>query len=191
MAILTSFQDAFNNDNLLDRAGLFYLATEYPTNGSVTRPDGDGTNEDESIDEMAAYNFENAGWFTDAQVSLTLENEKVKESDACNNEEIDNSVDVIPTFTITLQEMGNIDLLAKMMGLQVQVTPVTPKVGLSMTKTVNDFNSFAKVVDFKENTAGSITSITGSVDGLLTVVTDYTLTFGADGSVGFDLLPAA
>ena len=183
MAIVTTFQDAFNNDNLLDRAGLFYIATEYLTNGSITFPDGDGTNEDESIDLMAAYNFENAGWFTDAQVSLTLENEKVKESDACDQEEIDNSVDLIPTFTITLQEMGNIDLLAKMMGLQVQVTPVTPKVGLSMVKIVDAFDSFAKVIDFKENTAGAITTITGSVDGLLVVVTDFVLTFGADGSV--------
>jgi hypothetical protein len=44
---------------------LLYIATEYPTNGSVTFPNWDGTNEDEIIDSMASYTFENVGYFTD------------------------------------------------------------------------------------------------------------------------------
>jgi hypothetical protein len=38
MAVVKTFEDAFNEANLLDESGLLYIATEYPTNGSVTFP---------------------------------------------------------------------------------------------------------------------------------------------------------
>lgn len=190
MAVVKTFEDAFNQANLLDEGWLLYIAKEYPTNGSITFPNGDGTNEDESIDAMNTYTFENVGWFTDANITHTLENEKTKESDACGNEEIDNSVDLIPTLTATIQEIGNIDLFAKMIGQSVQTIAAGAVVGRSVDLTFDAFSVCRTVTSAKEYDTGttSVTSVTGSIDGLLVVTTDYIVTTDADGNEVIELV---
>jgi len=190
MAVVKKITDPFNKANLLDVAGVLGISADYPTSGAVTFPNGDGTNEDEIISQMSAYNFDNVGYFTDASISHTLENEKIKESDSCGNTEIDNSVDLIPTLTATLQEIGNINLFAELIGQSVQTVPAAALVGLTLDKTFAGYTEFGKVTDAKEYDAGttSITSVTGSVDGLLTLTTDYTVETDVDGNVGIELV---
>lgn len=188
--IVRKFSNPFDNANLLDEGGLLYIANDYATNGSETYANGDGSNEDAIINSISAHNFDNVGYFIDAQISHTLENEKVKESDACGHEEIDNSVDLIPTLTATLQEIGDIDLFATMIGQSVQTIAGAPLVGEVITKTFSAYTVFGKVTDAKEWDAGTttITTVTGSVDGLLVVSTDYTVETDDDGNVGIELV---
>ena len=188
MTVVKKIDNMFNDNNLIDVAGLLYIAADYNENGSKTWPEGDGSNNQTSIDEMASYNFDEVGFFVDATKSQTQENERVIESDACNREEIAASVDVITTFTATLQEMGNIELMARILGCAIQETPAVAQTGLKLDKVFWGYTEFGKVIDFTENTAGSITSVTGSVDGALTLTTDYTLETDADGSIGIELV---
>jgi len=188
MAVVKKIDNMFNDANLIDVAGLLYIAADYDENGSKTWPEGDGSNNQTSIDEMASYNYDEAGFFIDATMSQTQENERVIESDACNREEIAASVDVITTFTVTLQEMGNIELMARILGCSIQEVAAAPQVGLTLDKLFTGYTEFGKVIDFTENTAGSITSVTGSVDGALTLTTDYSVETDADGSIGIELV---
>lgn len=190
MAVVKTFEDAFNEANLLDESGLLYIAAEYPTNGSVTFPNGDGTNEDEIIDSMASYTFENVGYFTDASISHTIENEKTKESDACGHEEISNSLDLIPTLTATIQEIGNIDLFAKLIGQSVQTIVGGAVVGRNLDLTFDAYSVCRTVTSAKEYDAGttSVTAVVGSVDGALALTTDYLVVTGADGDTLIELV---
>jgi hypothetical protein len=124
--VVKKITDPFNKANLVDVAGVMYISPDYPTSGSVTFANGDGSNEDEIISEISAYNFDDIGYFTDCSISHTIENEKTKESDSCGNTEIDNSLDLIPTITATLQEIGNIDLFAELIGQSVQTVVGAP-----------------------------------------------------------------
>ncbi len=188
MAVVKKIDNMFNEANLVDVSGLLYISADYLTNGSKTWPQGNGANEQTSIDEMASYNFDEAGYHIDATMSQTQENERVIESDSCGFEEIATSVDVITTFTVTLQEMGNIELFARLLGREVLETPAVAQTGLTIDKVFSGYTEFGKVIDFTENTAGSITSVTGLIDGPLTPTTDYTVETDADGSIGIELV---
>lgn len=190
MAVVKKFSNPFDQANLLDEGWLLFIAADYPTNGSVTFPNGDGTNEDEIITDISAYNFDNVWWFTDASISHTIENEKIKQSDACDNEEIDNSADLIPTLTATLQEIGDIDLFATMIGQSVQTVPAAALVGLTIDKLFAGYTEFGKITDAKEYDAWTttITSVTGSVDWALVLAIDYVVITDADGNVGIELV---
>ncbi len=183
---------AFQNKDMNLEGGDVYLATNYDfSTDTITDVLEDWSNNNTVASEIeATYSFENVGYLQDISFYHSLEEEKSVKSDNCGKWEIYASATLTPRAEWTRLEVDNIDAIARMTGLTVQNVAGVLVPGATQTET--NPSAYLKFIPIaNQNCDGSavvINSVTGSIDGLLVVGTDYNIVTNANNEYGIELV---
>jgi len=183
---------AFQNKDMNLEWGDVYTAINYDfANDTITDVLEDGSNNNTVVAEIeSTYTFDNAGYLQDISFYHSLEEEKSVKSDNCGKWEIYASATLTPRAEWTRLEVDNIDAIARMTGLTVQNVAGVLVPGEIQTETnPSAYNKFILIAN--QNCDGSVVvvnSITGSIDWVLVVNTDYRIVQNANNEYGIELI---
>lgn len=111
--------------------GILSIATDYD---GVVFPDGDGTNEQTSIDLIDAYTFADVGYFENFAPYVKKGDERIIMTDYCDIQEIERKLEKITWFVFDMQEVLEMTNLAQILGTSVE--EIAAGVGQKWTETI-------------------------------------------------------
>lgn len=175
--------------NLLRQGGKIYISTNYdpdtmvydaPTNANldanIALIEGDNT-------------FEQIAYFQNFNVSHTREDEQTTIFDDCDKGQL-TSARFVPNFNFDLFGVNNFDLMQLIMSTAYLTVAGTPVVGATQDiVNPSGYLDFYKIAN--QNFDGSavvVTAVSGSVDGALTLTTDYLIVQDGNGVYGIQFV---
>lgn len=104
-----------------DGSGILYIATDYD---GTTYADWTGANERTSIADIESdFTFADVGYFENFAPFIKKGEERIIMTDYCGVGEIARKVEKITWFTVSVQEILNMQNLAQILGAELQVVP--------------------------------------------------------------------
>lgn len=190
----------FTKNNVSYKAALVSISAFDPEGAlALGMPANSITTENDNIDNVIAYIqanrvFERMAGFKNAKLSESFENEVVDEVDDCDIGERQKTSDIIPSFEGDWLTTLDLSALKILLGFDFMSVP-----GVLVNNHVQTRTSGAwgyetnKRLEFQHHSAGgaiiapvTVTSVTGTVDGALTVDVDYRIVDNGFGEFGIE-----
>lgn len=182
MSILANAQD-----KLLTMGDLYYCTdnVDFATITKLTP-----TNQATVKAELDAFNFETVGHINNFNIAHSLQNEEIIRAGNCGVGELARLVEKTPTITFTWLDVNNRPVFDKMLGLDLLNIAGTLVAGATYNiANPSGYDVFFKIPNQNgDGTPLTINSVTGSVDGALTVDVDYKLVVDGNGKSGIILI---
>lgn len=121
--------------------GKLYIATNWTW---TTYPNGDGTNEDEAVTALSALTFVDVGYFEKFAPMIKKGDSKIITTDYCDVGEIRRTSEKIAGFKVDVQEILEMDNLARIIGSAVQhdTTAGIDYIGIKRMQTQDTYQVF-------------------------------------------------
>lgn len=179
-------------DKLLMMGDLYYSTDYDVTTDTITTLTA--TNQATVKAELDAFAFSTVGHIKDFTVSHSLENEEIVRAGNCGVGELARLVEKTPTISFTRLDVNNRPVFDKMLGLdRLNVAGALVSGATQVTTSgAYEFNQFIKITNQNgDGSAITVNSVTGSVDGLLVVDTDYYIGQNELGEYGVFIIDSA
>jgi hypothetical protein len=183
-------------NNILTTGGTLEYSSTYSFD-SAEFGNVDATNYDSTIAQIETTygaSFVELGTFQAMSFTHAVENEQILESDKCGEGEVARFQTRLANISLDFFEVDDVDFFARLIGKDVQTVAGTPVVGsvqTNLTGTWSLTDSGIVLGNTKSSTAVSVTTVTGSTDGLLVLNTDYKVITNAAGYTVVQIIDSA
>jgi len=166
--------------NMLLRSGDLYVATNFDSSKILDSAWSDL----QKKDWFEQHCFESVGFIKDFQETHSLDDEKKITADNCGVGDIDVQKKRIPKLSFTWLEVNDIELMARILGLDVTSNASTTSQTATQTISEGDWDTSVCIGLVNNNCDLSLitpTSVVGSVTGALATPADYSFEKDASG----------